>query len=204
VFSVARRIFAGLSAGTQTQPRGLLASDSGRFVSYAPHRFRGLRREKAASPLPTLHRQQWRSISGHRRFQPYVAINGLRRPRPLPSVKRRSPWSRLAPEQSPPPHANHDWALSFRQAGASSSKGKAKAKAPPPKKERAGSISRWRSCRPYTTRTSPWACATSTFPVAGTSTPGGCRSLRCLAAACGHQASAGHPSTGSARGTRLR
>jgi hypothetical protein len=72
------------------------------------------------------------------------------------------------------------WPFCKTDAGASLSK--AKAKAPPPRRSGTDRTSRWRSCRPYTTKTSRWACATSTFPVAGTSTPGGCRSLRCLSA----------------------
>jgi hypothetical protein len=150
------------------------SSRTGRVVRACPPPFargptcqrpRSLRLLRPTS-IPTLRRHQWPLETA-----------------PFSLCKEALPWPRPTPEQSPLPHANHDWALAFPQVGASSSKGKAKAKAPPPKKERAGRISRWRPCRPYTTRTSLWACAMFTFPVAGTSTPGGCRSLRCLAAA---------------------
>jgi hypothetical protein len=49
-------------------PGGPPASDRGCFVSCAPLRFSGLHQEKAASPLSTLRRHQWRCITSHHHY----------------------------------------------------------------------------------------------------------------------------------------
>jgi hypothetical protein len=130
----ARCIFAAVSAATQTRhkfgsglhrrglttksacvlpytPGGPLASDSVRFVSCDPHRFRGLHREKATLPPPSLHRHQWRCITGQRRFQLCAVFNGAMET--TSSYPLKGDIMAASSSTTSPPHGHHDKALAI-------------------------------------------------------------------------------------------